>query len=249
MFAPGTRLLLKLSGEALGNASQESIGGIVSDTLKSICLQIGALSQYQWTIVVGGGNFFRGGKASWCHRSTADRIGMLATGMNGLALHEMFGHLGISSCLFSCGVCSGIGTVYDPCAARRALTAEEVVICVGGSGVGHITTDTASVLRACEMDCSVILKGSSVDGVYDSDPKHHEMANFLPYITYDEALAQGWNVMDSTAFTLAQQFRKKILVFSILEPLALTRLLQGTLRHTVVFCEQEHQTSKESHFL
>ena len=244
MFPLGTRLLLKLSGEALGNASQEVVGGIVSDTVKSICLQIGALSQYQWSIVVGGGNFFRGGNATWCHRSTADRIGMLATGMNGLALHEMFSHLGISSRLFSCGVCSGIGTAYDPSTARQSLSAQEVVICVGGSGVGHITTDTASVLRACEMDCSVILKGSSVDGVYDHDPKHHEMASFLPYITYNEALAQGWNVMDSTAFTLAQQFCKKIIVFSILEPLALSRLVQGTLRHTIVSCERVDQKTQ-----
>ncbi|ETZ06861.1 uridylate kinase [Holospora obtusa F1] len=235
MFAPGTRLLLKLSGEILGKVSSENEGvGIVPETLESICLQIKELSQYQWTIVVGGGNFFRGGSASWCHRSTADRIGMLATGMNGLALHEMFEYLGVPSRLLSCGVCSGIGTVYDPRIARSALNAKEVVICVGGTGIGHITTDTTSVLRACEIDCPVILKGSSVDGVYDADPRCVQGAKFLPYVTYDQAIQHGWRIMDFTAFTLSREFQKKILVFSILKPKALSKLLDGTLRCTLV---------------
>ncbi|PPE03302.1 uridine monophosphate kinase [Holospora curviuscula] len=246
MFASGTRILLKLSGEALGNHSSDSAEGIVPDILKSICLQIRALSDYRWAIVVGGGNFFRGAQASWCHRSTADRMGMLATGMNGLALQEMFEHLEMRSHIFSCGVCSGIGTVYDPSLARKALKNDEIVICVGGSGLAHMTTDTTSVLRACEMDCPVILKASSVDGVYDCDPKYHKNANFLPHITYDQALAQGWNVMDPTAFTLAREFRKEILVFSILESQALTKLLEGSLRHS--FISENKELKREVFF-
>ncbi|ETZ04623.1 MULTISPECIES: amino acid kinase family protein [Holospora] len=236
MFQPGERLLLKLSGEVLGRTSTGESGGIVPETLKSICLQIKKLSQYRWTIVVGGGNFFRGGNASWCHRSTADRIGMLATGMNGLALHEMLEHLGVPSCLLSCGVCSGIGEAYDPRVARFALSNEKVVICVGGSGIGHVTTDTTSVLRACEIDCSVILKGSSVEGVYDADPKYHKDARFLSCITYTQAIQNRWKVMDFTAFTLAQEFQKKICVFSILSPQSLLGLIDGTLRHTLISC-------------
>lgn len=238
MFAPGTRIVLKLSGEALGRVSGAGgRSGIAPDILKSICLQIGTLSQYCWIIVVGGGNFFRGGHESWCHRSTADRIGMLATGMNGLALQEMFRHLGISSRLLSCGVCSGLGEVYDPYVARGLLAEKEVVICVGGTGVGHITTDTASVLRSCELDSQLILKGSFVDGVFDKDPKYHEHARLLPKVTYHEALCNGWSVMDATAFTLAQQFNKKIVVFSILEDKALTRLFQGDLKYTLISTE------------
>lgn len=234
MFKAGTRILLKLSGEALGRSATSGCSGIVPDTLKSICTQIQQLSQYRWAIVVGGGNFFRGMHQTWCHRSTADRIGMLATGMNGLALQEMFNHIGVSSRVLSCGVCSGLGETYDPYRARRLLEEKEVVICVGGTGAGHVTTDTASVLRACEMDSQIILKGSFVDGVFDQDPKHFEDAKFLPKLTYTEVLEKRLSVMDSTAFTLAQEFNKTIIVFSILQKNALVNLFQGTLKHSVI---------------
>lgn len=234
MFKAGTRILLKLSGEALGRSATAGCSGIAPDILKSICTQIQQLPQYHWSIVVGGGNFFRGMHQTWCHRSTADRIGMLATGMNGLALQEMFSHIGVSSRVLSCGVCSGLGEVYDPYRARRLLEEKEVVICVGGTGAGHVTTDTASVLRACEMDSQVILKGSFVDGVFDQDPKHFKDAQFLPKLTYTEVLEQGLSVMDATAFTLAQEFNKTIIVFSILHNNALLDLFQGTLKHSVI---------------
>ena len=234
MFKAGTRILLKLSGEALGRSPEAGCLGIAPDVLKSICIQIQNLSQYRWAIVVGGGNFFRGVQQPWCHRSTADRIGMLATGMNGIALQEMFNHIGVSSRLLSCGVCSGLGEAYDPYRARRLLEEGEVVICVGGTGVGHVTTDTASVLRACEMDSQVILKGSFVEGVFDQDPKYSTDAQFLPRVTYTEVLEKKLNVMDATAFTLAQEFDKTIVVFSILEENALLRFFQGDLKHSVI---------------
>lgn len=234
MPKPGETILLKLSGEVLGRSPCGEVKSLSSQRLEDICAQISALHQYRWAIVVGGGNFLRGAESGWCRRSTADQMGMLATAMNGLALQATLERLGTSSQIFSCGVASGVGSPYDAQSARGALSEGRIVICVGGTGCGYVTTDTTSVLRACELEASYILKGSFVEGVYDRDPRHHPNAEFLPRLTYARALQDKLQVMDLAAFALAEQFKKRLLIFSILESRALERLLEGTLLHTQV---------------
>jgi uridylate kinase len=229
MIAKGSRILLKLSGEALGRGQ-----GFCPDLLESICQQLVQLADYQWVIVPGGGNFFRGAHQEWCPRVVADQIGMLATAMNGLALQAALKRQGGRSSVLSCGPCQGVAEPYSAQKAWRALDQREVVICVGGIGSGFVTTDTATVVRACELECSSVLKASSVDGVYDQDPFKNPEAVFYPQIRYSEVLEKKLEVMDQVAFALAEENKKDLYVFSILQENALVRFFQGSLKHTKI---------------
>ncbi len=187
-------------------------------------------------MVVGGGNIFRGlaGAAKGIERSTADYMGMLATVMNALALQAGLERTGLS-----CRVQSAIAmnNVCEPYVRRRAMRHLEkgrVVIFAAGTGNPFFTTDTAAALRAAEMACDAMLKATQVDGVYSADPKKFPDAVRYDSLSYHEVLAQNLQVMDAAAISLSRENRIPILVFSLAEPGALTEVLAGRGRATII---------------
>lgn len=227
------RILLKISGELLRGSTASH--GLCFSFIHSLCCQLSQLSSYQFVLVVGGGNFFRGRDgADNCPAHTADSIGMLATVMNGLALSQGLTHLQIPNRLLCARSIEGVGESYDPHKGMSALQRGEIVICAGGLGHGAMTTDTTAVVRGIELECDVILKGTHVQGIYSSDPITCKEAIFYPNISYTQALEQRLNVMDSTALTLAREHDKPIVVFSLAHAHHLEKLLSHQLPHTLV---------------
>jgi uridylate kinase len=223
--------LIKLSGEFLQG---EGTGGVCWDTLGLLSRQIKGLAPRQIVLVLGGGNFFRGVQRytsqgeTLCSLATADTMGMLATLLNALAFSEALHKEGVPNRLFSAQPMASIAEAYHPRQALRALQDGEVVLCAGGLGHGAMTTDTAAVVRACELECHMLLKGTSVQGVYSHDPKLHEEAVFYPTLSLQDALDRRLRIMDLTALTLALEHKKPILIFSLRPPNALVHLVQGT---------------------
>ncbi|WP_137392425.1 UMP kinase [Rhodoligotrophos defluvii] len=230
-----SRVLLKLSGEAL--MGRESYG-IDMAMVRRVADEIRDVAQYgiELCIVVGGGNIFRGlaGAAQGMDRTTADHIGMLATVMNSLALNNALVHAGLQSRVLSA---ISMPTVCEPYIRPRALRHLEkgrVVIFAAGTGNPYFTTDTAATLRAAEMGCQAILKGTSVDGVYSQDPKRHADAERFDRVSYQEVLAQQLRVMDPSAIALARDNNISVIVFSIREPGNLAAVIRGEGRFTVI---------------
>lgn len=187
-------------------------------------------------MVVGGGNFFRGLKGVGDHgldRTVADHMGMLATVLNGLALgHTLHARGGVD-----CRVMSAIPmpTVCEPYIRQKAdrhLTRRRIAICVAGTGNPYFTTDSAAVLRASEMGCDMLIKGTKVPGVFDRDPHKHPDAEFLPYVTYTQALTDRLHIMDATAMALARDHHLPLLVCSLYEPNALMGAIDRTVQHS-----------------
>ncbi len=231
------RVMLKLSGEVLGSSSGE---GIDLKSLEKIASEIVRLCQHkiEVVVVVGGGNLwrFRDNQHSGIERTTSDYMGMLATIMNGVALQSAIEKKGIF-----CRVATALDLpqIAEPYIRRRALRHLEkgrVVICAGGTGNPYFTTDTAAALRAIELECSVILKATKVDGVYSADPHKNPKAKRYETLTYDTAIEKHLDVMDQTAFSLCREAGMPILVFdmykkdAILEA-ALGQKKIGTLVH------------------
>lgn len=200
------RVLVKLSGEALAG----DLGhGLDPATVSRICRELVEVSAMgvELALVIGGGNIFRGlsGSAKGMDRSTADYMGMLATILNAMALQDA---LEKQNC--PTRVLSAIATteLCEPYIRRRALRHMEkgrIVICAAGTGNPYFTTDTAAALRAMELKCEAIIKGTKVDGVYDKDPVLHSDAVRFDRVTYEETLRRHLRVMDATAITLAQE--------------------------------------------
>jgi len=229
------RVLLKLSGEALMGSEPY---GIDMAMVRRVASEIRDVAQYglELCVVVGGGNIFRGlaGAAQGMDRATADHIGMLATVMNALALNNALVHAGVQSRVLSA---ISMPTVCEPYIRPRALRHLEkgrVVIFAAGTGNPYFTTDTAATLRAAEMGCQAILKGTSVDGVYSSDPKKHADATRFERVSYQEVLAQQLRVMDPSAIALARDNDISVIVFSIREPGMLASVIRGEGRYTVI---------------
>ncbi len=229
------RILLKLSGEGLMGkrdygidpAMMRRIAGEIAKTAKT-GLQI--------ALVVGGGNLFRGiaGDELGIERATADYMGMLATVMNALALQGSISRAGCRARVMSA---IPMTPVCEPYTRRRALAhlnSGEIVIFAAGTGNPFFTTDTAAALRASEMGCDALLKGTQVDGVYSADPKKVRSARRLDRLSYDAVLAGNLKVMDASAVVLARDSGIPIVVFSIHKPGALARVLAGTEPHTVI---------------
>jgi uridylate kinase len=228
------RVMLKLSGEAL----MGSLGfGIDTATVDRIAAEVKTVAaDTQVCLVIGGGNIFRGlaGAAKGIERATADYMGMLATVMNALAMQAALERQGLE-----CRVQSAIpmSTVCEPYIRRRAMRHLElgrVVIFAAGTGNPFFTTDTAAALRAAEMGCDALLKGTQVDGVYSADPKKDPSAVRYDTLTYRDVLARDLKVMDAAAVSLARDNQIPILVFSIHTPGALAAVLRGDGRATVV---------------
>jgi uridylate kinase len=229
------RILIKLSGEALGG---ESGVGICPEAVQNMAEQVREVRDLgvQVVVVVGGGNIFRGlsGSKRGIERATGDYMGMLATVINALALQDSLEKLGVATRVQSA---ISMAQVAEPFIRRRAVRHLEkgrVVIFGGGTGNPYFSTDTAAALRATEIGAEVILKATKVDGIYDKDPKEHPKARRYSEITYLEALQRRLKVMDSTAFSLCMDNKMPIIVFNLFEPHNLRRLVMGEKVGTLV---------------
>ncbi len=229
------RVLLKLSGEALMG---ERESGFDFKVLERIAADIVKLHKVgvQVCLVIGAGNVFRGleGAASGIERTTGDYMGMLATVINALALQSVIEGKGVQTRVLSA---IPMTTVCEPYIRRRAVRHMEkgrIVIFAAGTGNPFFTTDTAAALRAAEMGCKALFKGTQVDGVYSADPKKVKNAKRFDRLTYHEVLTRDLTVMDASAISLARENKVPIVVFSIQKPGAFVDVVSGKGRFTVV---------------
>lgn len=227
------RVLLKLSGEALAG---EKGTGFDEATLQGICAGIRAAHELgvQIGIVVGGGNFWRGRTSGRMERTCADKIGMLATVMNCLAVADALEQQGVRTCVMSAAVMPQVAQPFTRTAALEQLEAGRVVLFGGGTGNPFFSTDTASALRALEISADVMLKATMVDGVYDKDPKKYPDAVRYERLTFSEVLEKRLAVMDGTAATLCRENGLPILVFDLHEPGNIARAAAGEPVGTLV---------------
>ncbi|WP_306114079.1 MULTISPECIES: UMP kinase [unclassified Roseovarius] len=230
-----SRVMLKISGEALMG---DQGFGLHPPTVERIAKEVKIVHDLgvEICMVIGGGNVFRGlqGSAQGMERTTADYMGMLATVMNALAMQSALEKLGVF-----CRVISAIrmDEVAEPYIRRRAvrhLEKKRVCIFAAGTGNPYFTTDTAATLRANEMACQAIFKGTKVDGIYDKDPVTHADAKRYDNVTYDEVLAKNLKVMDASAIALARDNSLPIIVFSLDEPGGFKGILDGDGTYTTV---------------
>ena len=210
------RILIKISGEALmGNSSN----GIDVSTINFIAAEIKKVYKlnYQICLIIGGGNIFRGikGASEGIDRSTSDYMGMLATVMNALSLQSCLETISIPTRVQTAITMSQIAEPYIRRKAIRHLEKRRIVIFAAGTGNPFFSTDTAAALRASEMNCRIIVKGTKVDGIYDKDPITNEDAIFYKKISYLEVLNKNLRVMDSTAISLAKESKIPIIVANL----------------------------------
>jgi uridylate kinase len=230
-----SRILLKLSGEALGG---ETGVGISAEAVQNMAEQICEVRDLgvQVVVVVGGGNIFRGltGSKRGIERATGDYMGMLATIINSLALQDALEKLGAPTRVQSAIAMSQIAESFIRRRAVRHLEKGRVVIFGGGTGNPYFSTDTAAALRANEIGAEVILKATKVDGIYDCDPKKNPKAKRFAQITYLDALQRRLQVMDSTAFSLCLDNKMPIIVFDFFRAHNLKRVVLGDKVGTLV---------------
>ena len=230
-----SRVMIKLSGEALLGSKEF---GIDSDVVDKIALDVVnvAKNNIEVCIVVGGGNIFRGvaGASQGIERGTADSMGMLATVINALAIQNSIEKHNIPSRVLSA---VPMQTVCEPFIRRKAIRHLEKgrsVIFAGGTGNPYFTTDTAAALRAAEMNCTVLMKGTKVDGVYTSDPVKDKNAERYENITYSRVLSDNLGIMDASAISLARDNSIPIIVFSIHAKNALVSIINGESKKTII---------------
>ena len=230
-----TRVLLKISGEALMG---DQGFGLNPPTVERIAREIKTVHDLgvEICMVIGGGNIFRGlaGAAQGMERTTADYMGMLATVMNALAMQGALEMLGIHTRVISAIPMDQVCEPYIRRRAVRHLEKKRVCIFAAGTGNPYFTTDTAATLRANEMACEAIFKGTKVDGVYDMDPKLHPEAKRYDRVSYDEVLMKNLKVMDASAIALARDNNLPIIVFSLDEPGGFKGILAGEGTYTMV---------------
>lgn len=229
------RVLLKVSGEALMGSQAY---GHDQEILSRICSEIKTVVQMgvEVCLVVGGGNIYRGmsGAAHGMERASADYMGMLATVLNALALQNGLEKIGVDTRVLSAIHMMEICEPYIRRRAIRHLEHGRVVIFAGGTGNPFFTTDTAAALRATEMGCDAMLKGTQVDGVYDSDPQKNPSAKRFDSLSYHRVLADDLRVMDASAISLARENNIPILVFSIHTQGAFADVVCGDGRFTII---------------
>lgn len=222
------RVLLKLSGESLAGSAKN---GISPEQLRSYAQQIADLSSkgVEVAIVVGGGNIFRGlsGAAQGFDRVKGDRMGMLATVINALALSASVEELGVKSVVMTATPMEPFARYYDAIEGRRLLEQGHVVFIAGGTGNPFFTTDTASALRGVELKADVMLKGTRVDGIYTADPEKDPSATKIDRISYDEIYVRNLRVMDLTATTLCKENNLPIVVFDMDTSGNLAKVIMG----------------------
>ena len=229
------RVLLKISGEALiGDQGY----GLHPPTVERIAAEVKTVHDLgvEICMVIGGGNIFRGlqGSAQGMERTTADYMGMLATVMNALAMQSSLEGQGVHTRVVSAIPMDQVCEPYIRRRAVRHLEKKRVVIFAAGTGNPYFTTDTAATLRASEMACEAIFKGTQVDGIYDADPKKYENAIRYDTISYDEVLQKRLKVMDASAIALARDNNLPIIVFSLDEAGGFKGILSGKGTYTKV---------------
>lgn len=230
------RILLKLSGEVLGNrASGECIDPDVLASMARRVARIVALG-VQTGIVLGGGNIFRGlkGVAKGVNRTTGDNMGMLATIINGLAMQDALERLGLETRLQTAIEMREVAEPFIQRKALRHLEKGRVVIFAGGTGNPYFSTDSAAALRASEIGAEVLLKATKVDGIYTADPNLDPKATRYDWVSYEDALHKRLKVMDSAAFALCMDNRIPIVVFDFFDEDALDRIVRGETIGTLV---------------
>jgi uridylate kinase len=222
------RVLLKLSGEALMGRREfgldnEMVGAIATDIKAVVAMGV------QVSVVIGGGNIFRGvsGAASGMDRAQADFIGMLATVMNALAVQSALEKLECPTRVQSAIPMASVCEPYIRRRAERHMEKGRVVIFAAGTGNPYFTTDTAAALRAAEMKCDALLKGTQVDGVYSADPRKVQGATRYEELSYLDVLSNDLEVMDAAAISLARENHLPIIVFSIHAPGAFAQVMRG----------------------
>ena len=229
------RVMLKISGEALmGDQGY----GLHPPTVARIADEVESVQQMgvEVCMVIGGGNIFRGlqGSAQGMERTTADYMGMLATVMNALAMQSALEAKGIHTRVISAIRMDEVAEPYIRRRAVRHLEKKRVIIFAAGTGNPYFTTDTAATLRASEMNCQAIFKGTKVDGIYDKDPNKFADAVRYDEVTYDDALQKNLGVMDASASALARDNKLPIIVFSLDEPGGFRGILSGEGTYTRV---------------
>jgi uridylate kinase len=229
------RLLLKLSGEALMGKTGY---GIDVDVVMRLCRDIKEASNAgaEIGVVVGGGNIFRGlaGAAMGMDRATADYMGMLATVMNALALHNGLERLDVQARVLSAIPMPTVCESFVRSKALHHMECKRIVIFAAGTGNPFFTTDTTAALRAIEMNCAALAKATQVDGVYSDDPRKNPKAERYDRLTYGQVLARDLKVMDGAAIALARDNALPVIVFSIEEPGNLLKVLRGEALATVI---------------
>jgi uridylate kinase len=230
------RVLLKMSGEALGDEARGH--GIDADQIQGVARQVARVVGLgvELALVCGGGNILRGAEFSRLggHRANADYMGMLGTVINALALSDAIEQQGVATRVMSA---LEIRAVAEPFVRRRAerhLQKGRVVLLAAGTGNPFFTTDTAAALRASELACEVFLKATKVDGIYTADPRKDPQAKRFERITYDEAIEKKLAVMDGTAFTLCRDNQLPIVVFDLFKDGNLERVVRGDTIGTLV---------------
>ena len=229
------RVLIKISGEALAG---EKKTGYDFDLITSVCQVLRRASEQgtQIAIVIGGGNFWRGVKdgAGKIERVNADRMGMLATCMNRIAVCDVLRQLGAKARVMTAVDIMGVGERYDTRRAIEYLEAGEIVLFAGGSGAPFFSTDTAAALRAAEIHADAILLAKNIDGVYSDDPRKNPDAVKFDRISYAEMLARRLAVMDTAATALAMENELPVAVFALKDPENILRVLAGENVGTIV---------------
>jgi uridylate kinase len=232
---PFKRVLLKVSGEVLMG---EEPYGISLDTVTRLADEVKACMDagVQMALVIGGGNIFRGmsGAAKGMDRVSADHMGILATVMNALAMQGVLQSMGMDARVLSAIAMPTVCETYSRAKAVHHLENGRPVICAAGTGLPFFTTDTGAALRAAEMNCDALLKGTSVDGVYDADPKRIAGAKRYDRITFTEILAKDLRIMDPAAIALARDNGIPVVVFSIRTEGAVREVVKGGGRFTMV---------------
>ena len=232
---PYRRILLKLSGEVLMGSQPY---GIDLDTVGRLADEIVAcaLTGKQIALVIGGGNIFRGlaGAAKGMDRVSADHMGIMATVMNALAMQGVLSRKGLDARVLSAIAMPTVCETYARAKGIHHLEAGRVIICAAGTGLPFFTTDTGAALRAAELSCDALFKGTSVDGVYSADPKKDPAARRYETITFNEILAKDLRIMDPAAIALARDNGIPVIVFSIRKPGAIMQVLSGGGLYTTV---------------
>lgn len=227
------RILLKLSGEALAGDKKT---GFDEATVLGIAAQVKMLADegVQIAVVTGGGNFWRGRSSKNMDRTKADQIGMMATVMNCIYVSEIFRSQGLKTRVMTPFVCGSFTELFSKDLAVGALESGEVVFFAGGTGHPYFSTDTATLLRAIEIEADEILLAKSIDGVYDDDPKDHPDAKKYTEVTIDEVIAKNLKVVDMTASIPARENRMPMYVFGLNEENSILRAARGEIDGTSV---------------
>lgn len=219
------RILLKLTGTILGTNTFES------HHLVLLANQIKQLEKHvQFGIVIGGGNIFRGnqhGNSLHIKPAIGHQVGMLATVMNGLLIHDIFTQHGLHNSVLSAFACPEIGPAISSITIESALKKQNTIIFTGGTGNPFFTTDTNAILRALQMNAQQVWKGTDVNGIYTQDPDTHPEAQLLRRVSYRQALDKKLHIMDATAFALAREYNQTIRVFNIFEKDALIQAFEN----------------------